>query len=214
MTDNRTYGDLAKEQVIRHDMLWDSDVLEEVKISLVKIPIKARQVFALSCAEVLMKLYEGLPASGKSEFVLSCRPLLDIMWEGLQGKNDSAPGFVEDFLNEFYSSSYNEEDGPDDVDTDAAAASIFTAECFISGDLESALNAAARVIDNACNIAYDELALYEKESSWTPADELSPLAEACMHPLVQDELRRQLNVLHELQNSVSPAIISRIRDMS
>jgi hypothetical protein len=214
MTDNRTYGDLAKEQVLRHGMLWDGDVLEEVKISLVKIPVKARKVFALSCAEVLMKLYEGLPAAGQSEFVLSCRPLLDIMWDGLQGENDSAPGLVEDFLAEFYSSPYNEEDGPDDVDTDAAAASIFAAECFISGDLDSALNAAARVADTACNTAYDELGLNEKESSWTPSDDPCPLAEACMHSLMQDELRRQLNVLHELQISVSPAIISRIRDMS
>jgi len=123
---------------------------------------------------------------------------------------------VSEALRAFHDSPFDHADGPDgpnDADDDTAAASIYAAECYLSGDTQSACWAAGCAIDAAFNIAEKELQLDPNEFRWDPTAEPSPLAKESMHPAVQAELRRQLAALAELeQGGVTSANLERMRD--
>ena len=100
------------------------------------------------------------------------------------------------------------QDGPDDADEDAAAASLHAAECFVGGDDGSAAWAACRAVDVAFSIASDELQLETDDFVWDPAAELMPLAREAMHPAVQGELERQVAELGMLErDGVTGAVL-------
>ncbi len=196
-----TGGDLAREQVCRRGLPYFADVEADIQSRLERLPVRARIAFALACAERLMRQHQELPEP--RPFTLGWRPLLDTMWLGLEGIAGDAGDRVKEALRAFYASPFDHDlgqDGPDDADDDAAAASIFAAECFASGDARLASAAAARAVESAFLVAGDDLALDSNEFEWDPAAEPMLLAQEAMHPAVQVELKRQLSDLELLEH--------------
>lgn len=208
-----TRGDLAREQVRRRGLLYFADVQANVQSRLARLPAKARSAFALACAERLMRQHQDFP--DPRPFTLGWRPVLDTMWLGLEGVVDDADDRVREALRAFHASPFDHDlgqDGPDDADEDAAAASIYAAECFVSGDARFASLPAARAVDSSLLTAGDDLALDSNEFVWDPAAEPMPLAQAAMHPAVQGELRRQLSDLELLEREgVTVSVLRSIR---
>jgi hypothetical protein len=210
-----TWGDLAREQVRRRDLYFFGDVQQDVKNRLTKMPPVARKAFALSCAERLMSAYERLPAAMQSPFTLSWRPVLDEMWAGLAEEQLSAIYQAQMALDAFHSSPYNHKDGPDgpqDAGEDTAAASIYTVECYISGDVQAAYWTSARVIDAAFDIGEDDLQLDRNNFEWDPNAEPMPFAQEAMHSAVQIELQRQLRDIALLeQHGVTSNVLEQLK---
>jgi hypothetical protein len=208
-------GDLAGEQVRRHGVPYFGDVQAEVERRLEPLAPDARKAFALACAERLMRWHEGLPAQGQRPFTLGWRPVLDTMWRGLEGVDGEADQRVQEALEALYASPYwhNEgQDGPDDADEDAAAASIYAAECFVKGDAEWARWTAERAVELAFRLAEEDLHLHPDDFDWTPSDELTDLARDAMHPAVQAELQKQLSDLSVLEHDgVSGPVLEKLR---
>ena len=101
-----------------------------------------------------MARHERLPISEQRPFTLSWRPVLDAMWVGLAGQREEASQVVTEALRAYYHSLYNHSDGPDgpnDADENAAAASIYAAECFLDGGVAEACWAvAAGMVASTC----------------------------------------------------------------
>ena len=195
-----TRGDLAREQVRRRGLLYFADVQADIQSRLERLPAEARRAFALACAERVMRQHQNLP--NPRPFTLGWRPVLDTMWFGLDGVAGDVGDRVREALRAFHASPFDHDlgqEGPDDADDDAAAASIYAAECFVNGDARFAGLAAARVVDSSFSVAGDDLALDPNEFVWDPAAEPMPLAREAMHPAVQRELRRQLSDLELLE---------------
>jgi hypothetical protein len=191
-----TRGDLAREQVRRRGLLYFADVQSRLE----RLPAEARRAFALACAERVMRQHQTLP--NPRPFTLGWRPVLDTMWFGLDGVAGDVGDRVREALRAFHAGPFDHDlgqDGPDDADDDAAAASIYAAECFVNGDARFASLAAARAVDSSFSMAGDDLALDPNEFVWDPAAEPMPLALEAMHPAVQGELRRQLSDLELLE---------------
>jgi hypothetical protein len=210
-----TQGDLAREQVHRHGFLFFDDVENEVRDRLTRLPAETRATFALACATRLMTKHERLPASEQRPFTLGWRPVIDIMWSGLADEREDALQGVREALRAYHDSPYDHDDGPDgpqDADEDAAAASIYAAECFTHGAVEDACWAAGRAVEAAFRVAQRELQLDPNDFIWDPDAEPMPLAKESMHPAVQSELRRQLADLEELERAgVTTAVLQRLR---
>lgn len=205
-----THGDLAREQVSRCGLLYFEDVQADIQLRLGRLPVEARRAFALACAERLMRRHEDLPSP--RPFTLGWRPLLDAMWLGLEGVARDADDRVREALRTFHASSFDHDlgqEGPDDANQDAAAASIYAAECFACGDAEFAGLAAERAVDSVFVIASDDLALEPNAFAWDPAAEPMPLAQEAMHPAVQAELERQLSELELLEREGATAGVLR-----
>jgi hypothetical protein len=155
-----TQGDLAREQLRRRGVLYFGDVAIQVRNRLDKLPPEHRKAFAVSCAEHLMRWHESL-ASPQS-FALSWRPVIESMWGALADQLTETTPQVVQALEAFKSGPFNHEDGPDgpqDADDHAAAASIYAAECFMSGETQWAFWAASRGLDRAFEVAVQELDL-------------------------------------------------------
>ncbi len=209
-----TWGDLAREQLRRHGIPYCRDVQDEVRRRLQQLPHVARKAFALNCATRLMTEHERLPPAEQQGFTLGWRPVLDAIRLGLIGDSEAAKQRVGDALQAFYASPYNHndgQDGPPDADENAAAASIYAAECFRDGDAESAFWASSRAISAASRIAWEDLRLDPNDFVWDPAAEPMPLAKAAMHPAVQEELRQQLADLAELERDGVASLLRRLR---
>lgn len=195
-----TWGDLAREQMRRRGVPYFADVQVEIQGRLERLPVEARKAFAVACAERLMRQHEGLPSPRR--FTLDWRPVLHIMWHGLEGLARDAADRVRETLSAFHASPFDHDlgqDGPDDANDDAAAASIYAAECFVSGDAQFAGLSAGRAVDWAFFVAGEELGLDWNDFVWDPAAEPMPLAREAMHPAVQGELRRQVADLELLE---------------
>jgi hypothetical protein len=190
-----TWGDLAREQVRRRGLPYFEDVQKDIQNRLAKLLPSARTAFALSCAERLMRAYERSPAIDQSSSALSWRPILDVMWLGLAGQQPLALQRVQAALDEYRTSAEANDDSSDehyDVDgEDAAAASIYAAECYIAGEVQQACWAASLAVDAAFRIAEDDLQLDPNAFAWDPDAEPMPLAQEAMHQAVQAELQRQ-----------------------
>ena len=162
-----------------------------------------------------MRWHERLPAREQRPLTLGWRPVLDEIWYGLGHRGQQSGHRVREALARFHASPYDHQDGqdgPDDADEDAAAASIYAAECFASGDAQPAEGAAGRAVDLAFRIADEELRLDPNDFVWDPAAEPMPLAKEAMHPAVQEELRRQLADLELLQRqAVTAAVLDKLR---
>jgi hypothetical protein len=198
-----TRGDLAREQLRRRGALYDGDVEDEVRARLERLTEDARRAFALVCAERAMAWHEGLPPEEQRPFTLGWGPTLKAIRAGLTGETADARARVQEALDAFRASPYDHsdgQDGPDDADEDAAAASIYAAECSLDGSVDPAVWAASRMVEIGYGIAQDELGLDSNEFEWdAAADPPSPLAQENMHAAVSDELKRQLADLQELE---------------
>lgn len=195
----RKPSDILREQARQRGLLYFKDVLGDVKTRLTSLPVHDRAVFALACAEKLLSQHEWLPEEDRRPFSLSWRPVLDAMWDGLILSRPDAKEIALKALEAYRSSPYNHrdgQDGPDDADENAAAASIYASECFVTGDPQEAYWSAARAVDAAFSSAEEAIA----PDPGTPMRvELSHLAQQNMHSIVQAELRRQMRALEQLE---------------
>jgi hypothetical protein len=211
-----TEGDLARVQLHRRGYLYSGDVLEQVKNGLARLDPQARKAFALARAESLMRHHEGLPGNKQSLFALSWRPVLDAMWLTLADIQSTGLRRASQALEDFQRGPFfpsPELGGPADADEDAAAASIFAAECFVSGEAAPAAHAAARCMDAVLALAAERLQLNYDYFEWSPdAAEPTPWVRAHMQPAVQMELKRQLAQLDLLeQHGATRSVVERLR---
>jgi hypothetical protein len=210
-----TQGDLCREQLRRRGIPYFGDVQADVARRLSRLSPEARAAFAVACAERVMRRHERLPSREQRPFALGWRPVLDAIWQGLERGDEQSARRVRDALANFHASPYDHDDGPDgldDADDDAAAASIYAAECFAGGDAQSAKWAAGRGVDLAFSIADDELQLDPNDFVWDPEAEPMPFAKEAMHHAVQEELRRQVADLELLErHGVSAAVLDRLK---
>src|SRR4029453_9564874 len=129
-------------------------------------------------------------------------PVPELMVLGLEGLANSAEIRVRETLQVYHEGPFDHNDGQDgldDADEDAAAASIYASECFLSGDAEASYWAASRAIEAAFVVAREELDLNGNDFVWDPSAEPMPLAKESMHFAVQDEMRKQLDDLEMLE---------------
>jgi hypothetical protein len=213
-----TWGDLAREHLRRHGLLFCGDVQEEVRSRLQRLPAEVRQAFAVACATRLIAEHERQPPFAHRAFTLGWRPVLDAIWSGLAGPREPALQLVCETLRAFYSSrSFQTDgpDGPDDADEDAAAASIYAAQCFEAGAVASAVWAASRAVDAACQIAEDDLGHTPGAGDPPRAVGSMEFVQELMHPVVQAELRKQLADLDSLeQTGVTANSLQRLRQQA
>src|SRR5262245_12261497 len=211
-----TWGDLAREQVRRRGLPYFEDVQKDIQNRLAKLLPSARTAFALSCAERLMQAYERSPATHQSSFPLSWRPILDVMWSGLAEQQPLVLQRVVAALDAHRASTNDDDDDSDeqyDVDgEDAAAASIYAAECYIAGEVQQACCATALVVDAAFRIAEDDLGLDPNVFAWDPDAEPMPLAQEAMHQAVQAELRRlQADLILLEHHDLTPNVFEQLK---
>lgn len=220
MTDDQgqypTWGDLAREQVERHGLLYFGTAQEDIRSRLQRLPSEARQAFAVACAARLMAEHESLPLSEQRPFTLGWRPVLDLIWSGLAGQREAAVQRVSEALQAFHASPYDHEGGQDgvgDADEDAAAAARYAAECFQTAAVEPALWAASCAVDAAFRVAQDDLHL--TPGAGEPAFITGPrsFAREAMHPAVQAELQKQLADLDVLEQvGVTASSLERLKE--
>ncbi len=203
----RTQGDLAREQLRRRGIPYFADVQVEIKQRLAQMKPVERKAFALACAERLMQLHDPSAPTEQVAFVGSLRPVLRQMWAGIIHEDVDTARYVADVVNTFHTT------GPEAADQDVTAASIYAAECFLTGSIETAYWASARAVDAAFKVAVNELQLDPNDYLRHPdAEPPMPLAQEAMHAAVQNELRKQLSDLDEIQYSgVNPDLLMRLR---
>lgn len=144
-----------------------------------------RGVFAAGVAERLMSWHEELPEDDQAPFTVGLRPLLNSVWEGVLGDSTACSavnrGVAEYMLSEYC---HNDgQDGPDDADEDAAAATLYAAHAYLFGCQDFAAWTGGRAVD-----AIDQRLQHQAEQEETelPVDTDEALV---------SELRRQLRDL-------------------
>lgn len=149
-----------------------------------------RGVFAAGVAERLMSRHEALHADEQAPFTLSLRPLLDSVWEGVLGDSTAFSavkrGVADYMLGEYC---HNDgQDGPDDADEPAAAATLYAAHAYLFGCQDFAIWTSGRAVE-----AVDEHLQYlaEQEEGELPVDTDEALV---------GELQRQLRDLDLIAN--------------
>ncbi|MFE9910800.1 hypothetical protein [Streptomyces clavifer] len=149
-----------------------------------------RGVFATGVAERLMRGHEALPADEQAPFTVSLRPLLNSVWEGVLGDPTAYPavkrGVAQYMLSEYC---HNDgQDGPDDADESAAAATLHAAHAYLFGCRDFANWTSQRAVE-----AVDQQLQYaaEQEDVELAHDPDEALA---------SELRRQLRDLDLIAN--------------
>ena len=209
-----TRGDLARVQLQQRGYLFFGDVLKDVERRLGEIAPESRKVFAVACAERLMQRHEDLPISDQCPFTLGWRPNINSMWLEFEDGN-SALADVKEAMTAYHESVYDHadgQDGPDDADEDAAAASVCASECYLSGEAKPACAAASRAVSWVFRLADEELGLDDNDFVWDPNAEPSPLAKSCMLPVVQNELKRLLSDLDLLETQgVTAAVVQSLK---
>ncbi|MCX4851303.1 hypothetical protein [Streptomyces sp. NBC_00893] len=149
-----------------------------------------RRVFAAGVAERLMSRHEALPEDDQAPFTLSLRPLLNSVWAGVLG-DSTAYSAVNRGVAEYMLSEYchnDGQDGPDDADESAAAATLYAAHTYLFGCHDFAFWTGGRAVE-----AVDQRLEYlaEMEEDEIPADTDEALA---------SELQRQLRDLDLIAN--------------
>ncbi|MDQ0389969.1 hypothetical protein J2S54_006789 [Streptomyces sp. DSM 42143] len=129
------------------------DTWQEVSASVEKRLTAAssgeRKVFAVGIAERLMSWHEALPAEEQAPFTMGLRPLLDSLWEGALG-DTTAFTAVKRGVAEYMLSDYchnDGQDGPDDADEHAAAATLYAAHAYLFGCNDFAVWASQRAVE-------------------------------------------------------------------
>lgn len=160
----------------------------QVEERLGTVSADQRGVFAAAVAERLMSRHEALPEDERVPFTLSLRPLLNSVWDGVLGDR-SAFSAVNRGVAEYMLSEYchnDGQDGPDEADESAAAATLHAAHAYLFGCRDFAVWTGARAVE-----AVDQHLQYLAE---TTEDEAVDLPVDTDEALVA-ELRRQLRDL-------------------
>jgi hypothetical protein len=210
-----TQGDLAREQCRRLGVPYFSDVQKQMIERMLNLEPASLRAFALACAHRLLTRHERLPEAQREQFTLSWRQVVDQMWSAIEEDSEEVRHAVSSVLEPIRAFLRGDGNAPEidgDIDEDAAAACIYAAECYLTPDVQTAYWAANRVFESAFSIAEEELQLDPNDFEWDPAAEPMPLVKESMHPLVQQELRRQLSDLQLLEtNGVNPGVIRQLR---
>ncbi|MFF7947683.1 hypothetical protein [Streptomyces griseorubiginosus] len=149
-----------------------------------------RSVFAAGVAERLMSWHAGLPADEQVPFTVGLRPLLNSVWEGVLG-DSTAFSAVKRGVAEYMLSEYchnDGQDGPDDADESAAAATLYAAHAYLLGCHDFASWTSRRAVE-AVDQHLEFLAEQEE-------DELVPDSDEAL----TSELQRQLRDLDLIAN--------------
>ncbi|MFJ3880862.1 hypothetical protein ACIPW5_25870 [Streptomyces sp. NPDC090077] len=147
-----------------------------------------RAVFAAGAAERLMRWHEALPEEERAPFTISLRPLLNSVWEGSLG-DSTAFTAVKRGVAEYMLCDYchnDGQDGPEDADDNAAAATLYAAHAYLFECRDFAVWASRRAVD-----AVDEQLEHLAEQE----EDLPDLDEATVA-----ELQRQLRDLDLIAN--------------
>ncbi|MET9396150.1 hypothetical protein [Kitasatospora sp. NPDC002965] len=149
-----------------------------------------RSVFTAGVAERLMSWHEALPEDEQAPFTVGLRPLLDSVWEGVLG-DTTAFSAVKRGVAEYMLSEYchnDGQDGPDDADESAAAATLYAAHAYLIGCYDFATWTSRRATE-----AVDQHLEYLAEQD---EDELVPDSDEAL----ASELQRQLRDLDLIAN--------------
>ncbi|MDT0319290.1 hypothetical protein [Streptomyces millisiae] len=158
-------------------------LLASVEERLLAMSAGERGVFVAGVAERLMSWHEALPGDRRAPFILGLRPLLNSVWDGVLG-DTTAFRAVKRSVAEYLRSEYchnDGQDGPDDADEPAAAATLHAASAYLFGCADFAIWASQRAAD-AVGEQLEFLAEHEEEM---PDLEVATVV----------ELHRQLNDL-------------------
>ncbi|MCX5261758.1 hypothetical protein OOK27_47840 [Streptomyces canus] len=142
-----------------------------------------RGVFAAGVAERLMSWHEGLPTDEQAPFTVGLRPLLNSVWEGVLG-DSTAFSAVKRGVAEYMLSEYchnDGQDGPDDADESAAAATLYAAHAYLFGCHDFANWTSRRAVE-AVDQHLEFLAEQEE-------DELVPDSDEALTSELQRQLR-------------------------
>ncbi|MFI8952158.1 hypothetical protein ACIGO6_37435 [Streptomyces sp. NPDC053750] len=125
------------------------EVSASVERRLAAVSSGERKVFAAGIAERLMSRHEALPEEEQVSFTMSLRPLLNSVWEGVLG-DTTAFTAVKRGVAEYMLSDYchnDGQDGPDDADEHAAAATLYAAHAYLFGCNDFAVWASQRAVE-------------------------------------------------------------------
>ncbi|MGW0856686.1 hypothetical protein [Streptomyces sp. NPDC002690] len=121
----------------------------QVEERLATVSAGERGVFAAAVAERLMRRHEALPEDERAPFTLSLRPLLDSVWDGVLG-DPSAFSAVNRGVAAYMLSEYCHNDGqngPDEADESAAAATLHAAHAYLFGCRDFAVWTGERAVE-------------------------------------------------------------------
>ncbi|MGW5847760.1 hypothetical protein ACWFQ8_07300 [Streptomyces sp. NPDC055254] len=130
-----------------------------------------RGVFAAGTAERLMSWHEALPEEDRAPFTMGLRPLLNSVWEACLGDSTAFTavkrGVAEYMLSEYC---HNDgQDGPEDADDNAAAATLHAAHAYLFECCDFAVWASRRSVD-AVDEHLEYLAEQEEDRSASRAE--------------------------------------------
>lgn len=111
-----------------------------------------------------MRWHEALPEEEQAPFTMSLRPLLNSLWEAVLGDSTAftavARGVADYMLSDYC---HNDgQDGPDDADESAAAATLHAAHAYLFGCSDFALRASRRAAE-AVDERLEHLAEHEED---------------------------------------------------
>jgi hypothetical protein len=193
MSSERSWGDIAGPRVRATGLLFSPDVEAALRSELEQFGPERRQRFALRCARRAMAIHRTLPVPDQRAFTLGWGSVLGRIEAGLDGSDPDARRDVVTALKAFRTGPFNQIDDQDsETDDSAAHAAIYAAECFETGAVQAAVWAASCVADLAFAVADEEAA------DRGATGDVEEFIRACVHPLVQAELRQQLEDLAEV----------------
>jgi hypothetical protein len=190
-----TAGDVARKELAQLGLAYFQEAEQRQRTLLEGMRHEQRTAFAAAVAERLLRAHEGLPSDQRKPYTLGWRGLLDAVWRGL-ADDDQAFDDVSAVLARFYLSPQHHnrgQDGPNEADDDAVAATYYAAECFLHGCTDFAAWAAHRGVEAAVRVAEGDAAWWARQ----PAD-VSEFGWVLAHPACQGELARQLEDLGRL----------------
>ncbi|MFD6426411.1 hypothetical protein [Streptomyces sp. NPDC060198] len=160
----------------------------QVEERLATVSAGERGVFAAAVAERLMSRHEALPEDERAPFTLSLRPLLDSVWDGVLG-DTSAFSAVNRGVAAYMLSEYchnDGQDGPDEADESAAAATLHAAHAYLFGCRDFAVWTGERAVEAVDQHLQDLAERADDGAGGLPVDTDEALVR---------ELRRQLRDL-------------------
>jgi plasmid stability protein len=193
----QTWGDSIRARTRAAGALYSIDEEAFHREVLTELLGEERKAFAAAAAERLMRKHEALPPDEQMPFTMGWRPTLDAIWRGIADDQTAFAQVSRALSNLYVSPQWHNEgpDGPDELNEDAAAAVVYTAECFIHGCVDSAVWAAQRELEAAHTAV--ELSEFDGGTRSIGPDDAARWA---LSEPVQAVLRRQRDDLAYLQS--------------